>query len=233
MPKLLYLGHGSLRLTADSGGIVYIDPFAGDDAGYAPAPDLVLITHEHGDHTDLSRLTPGDYPVIRAGDALSDGQYATFTFRGGRLAGLVVRAVPAGGNSYHSTAECVGWLVQLDGVTVYVSGDTSWLDTMASLRDVAGGRIDYALFCADGYYNMDPCEAARCARDAGAVHNILYHMVPDARELYDATIVGEWDAPGKLDLPAGTEIELTGGCDSAGRGQQPTVAAGAAAADSD
>jgi hypothetical protein len=29
MPKLLFQGHGSLRLTADDGRVIYIDPYKG------------------------------------------------------------------------------------------------------------------------------------------------------------------------------------------------------------
>jgi hypothetical protein len=39
MPKLYYQGHGSYRLTADDGRIIYVDPFAGD--GYEKPADLI------------------------------------------------------------------------------------------------------------------------------------------------------------------------------------------------
>lgn len=42
MAKLLYQGHGSLRLITDSGKVIYIDPFAGE--GYDVPADLILVT---------------------------------------------------------------------------------------------------------------------------------------------------------------------------------------------
>lgn len=53
MATLLYQGHGSLRLTTDSGKVIYIDPFAGE--GYDEPADLILVTHQNHDHncTDL------------------------------------------------------------------------------------------------------------------------------------------------------------------------------------
>ena len=40
MPKLLYQGHGSFRLTADDGRVIYVDPYAGE--GY-DAPNKLII----------------------------------------------------------------------------------------------------------------------------------------------------------------------------------------------
>ena len=42
MAKLLYQGHGSMRLISEGGTVVYIDPFAGE--GYDRPADLILVT---------------------------------------------------------------------------------------------------------------------------------------------------------------------------------------------
>jgi len=46
--KLLYQGHGSYRITAADGRIIYIDPYAGE--GYDKPADILLVSHQHGDH---------------------------------------------------------------------------------------------------------------------------------------------------------------------------------------
>ena len=90
MATLLFQGHASCRLITRTGKVIYIDPFAGE--GYDLPADLVLITHEHHDHNDLSKVTQGpDCVVIRSADALAGGQYHSFD-----AAGIHIQAVPAG-----------------------------------------------------------------------------------------------------------------------------------------
>lgn len=51
MAKLLYQGHGSLRLISEAGMVIYIDPFIGE--GYDIPADLILVTHQHHDHNQI------------------------------------------------------------------------------------------------------------------------------------------------------------------------------------
>ena len=46
MPKLFYQGHGSFRLTANDGRVIYVDPYAGE--GYDLPADIILVSHQHG-----------------------------------------------------------------------------------------------------------------------------------------------------------------------------------------
>ena len=90
------------------------------------------------------------------------------------------------------------------GVSVYAAGDTSETKQMAKLAEKG---IDYALFCCDGVYNMDLAEAARCASLVGAKCNIPYHMAPG--KLFDKARAEQFDAPGRLIVADGEEIELS------------------------
>jgi hypothetical protein len=67
-------------------------------------------------------------------------------------------------------------------------------------------KLDYAILCGDGVYNMDLDEAAECAKLIGAKHNIIIHVKPKA--LFDRERAGKWDAPNKLIIEPGEEIEL-------------------------
>ena len=196
---LLYQGHGSLRITTAQGRVIYIDPYAGE--GYDAPADLILITHAHSDHTAahlIGNRNPG-CRIITYKEALEGGIYHRFEF------GFVtVEAVEAGYNRNHNVKECVGYILTFpDGITVYVSGDTSKTPQMTRLAE---RNIDYAFFCCDGIYNMDLGEAAECAALAGAKHNIPYHMAPG--RLFDKSRAERFNAPHRLIVAAGGEIEL-------------------------
>ena len=51
MPKLLYQGHGSFRLTTDDNRFIYVDPYKGK--GYDMPADIILVTHQHSDHNKI------------------------------------------------------------------------------------------------------------------------------------------------------------------------------------
>ena len=196
MPKLLYQGHGSYRLTADDGRIIYVDPFAG--TGYDKPADLILVTHQHSDHNqvDLCAKKP-DCRIISNYEALEGGTHNSFD-----VDGILIQAVEAG-NRNHNPKECVGYLITLDGVKIYASGDTSKTEQMETFADL---KLDYALFPIDGIFNMGPKGAAECAALVGAKHNIPVHMKPGA--LFSPKKAEKWTAPNKLVLEPGQEIDL-------------------------
>lgn len=198
-PKLLYQGHGSLRIVTAEGKVIYIDPYAGE--GYDLPADLILVSHGHQDHTavDLIENRADGCRIIRYTDALADGKYETFD-----LGYAVVEAVQAGNNKNHDINVCVGWLITLPGgITVYATGDTSTTDQMAELAE---RNIDYAFFVCDGVFNMDMEEASACAALVNARHSIPYHMAPG--RLFDAERAALFDGPGRMIVAAGEEIEL-------------------------
>ena len=200
--KLLYMGHASIRITTAEGNVIYIDPFAGE--GYEPAADLILITHDHYDHTAAEKVEnrSPDCRIITWQEALEGGRHQTFD-----LGYVTGEAVEAGNNPYHDIGSCVGYVLTLsDGVSVYVTGDTSRTEQMAQLAEKS---IDYAFYCCDGMYNMGLEEAAECAALVGAKHNIPYHVIPADNGIFDRTAAEQFDAPGRLIADAGEEIELT------------------------
>ena len=207
MAKMLYQGHGSYRFTLDDGTTVYVDPFAG--AGYDVPADLVLVTHEHFDHNQVEKMphAPG-CTVVRAADLQpAPGDYRTIESHGVRI--TAVQAC----NKNHPIDQCVGMLLEFDGITFYASGDTSTTDDMRSGKLEAAG-IDYAVFPGDGLYNMDVAEASACAKLVGARHSILVHMVPmnnpnDPSQLFSRERAEAFSAAGRIILEPGEELELS------------------------
>ncbi len=198
-PKLLYQGHGSLRITTAEGKVIYVDPYAGE--GYDLPADLILVTHGHQDHTavNLIKKKNKDCQTITWKEALVKGEYKTFD-----LGFATVEAVQAGNNRNHDIKNCVGWVITLaGGITVYASGDTSTTDQMAELAE---RDIHYAFMVCDGIYNMDMDEAISCAKLVNARHSIPYHMAPG--KPFDRERAELFDVPNRLIVPAGEEIEL-------------------------
>lgn len=163
--KLLYMGQASIRITTIEGKVIYIDPYVGD--GYEPAADLILVTHSHYDHNGVDKVANRnpDCRIITWKEALENGEHQTFD-----VGYATVEAVEAGYNRWHDVRECVGYIVTLsDGVSVYVTGDTSKTGKMPLLAEK---NIDYAFYCCDGIFNMDLDEAAECAELVGARHDV-------------------------------------------------------------
>jgi len=197
MPKLLYQGHGSFRLTTNGGVVVFIDPYVGD--GYDVPADMILVTHQHADHNQLELITQKDNcDVISNVEALEGGKHNSFSLRG-----IDIDAVAAE-NKNHPADQCVGFILTVDGVKLYFSGDTS---KTAQMSDFAAKELDYAFLCSDGIYNMGLEEASECAKIINAKHSVPVHIKPG--ELFDRTLAEQFSAPNRLILDAGEELELS------------------------
>ena len=196
MAKLLYQGHGSFRLTTDSGKVIYIDPFAGE--GYDKPADLILVTHQHPDHNKINLPPHNENCVIYQNtDALKDGAYQTAD-----LADVHIEAVEAY-NKNHDPKECVGYLVTADNTLLYFAGDTSKTNQMETLAE---RNIDYAFLPCDGIFNMGISEAIECANLIKAKHSVPVHMSPG--KLFSEKKAKKFTALNALIVPSGSEITL-------------------------
>lgn len=196
MAKLLYQGHGSLRLTSNNGTVVYIDPYIGD--GYDKPADLILVTHQHHDHNqiDLPAHAHG-CEIIQNMDALQGGEYRKFTVKD-----INIEATEAY-NKNHRKEECVGYLVSVDGLLIYFAGDTAQTKQMETLAD---RQIDYAFLPIDGIFTMNIKAAVECAKLIRAKHTIPIHMKPG--KLFDLKKAEKFVTDGAMVVEPGEEIEL-------------------------
>lgn len=161
--KLYPLIHASLRLVLD-GKELHIDPVSklGDrttDYATMPTADLLLVTHEHGDHLDkdaITALTGGETVLItnqRCANILGTGRVMA---NGDAMDvdDLHIQAVPAynttdGHLQFHPKGRDNGFVLTFDGLRIYIAGDTEDIPEMAQLKD-----IDIALLPCNQPYTM-------------------------------------------------------------------------------
>lgn len=196
MADLLYQGHGSFRLEAKDGVVIYVDPFAG--TGYDLPADIILITHQHGDHNQISLINQKhNCKVITNHEAINSDKYNSF-----EIGKIKIEAVEAY-NKNHNKSSCVGYIISIDDVVIYASGDTSMTNKMKELSE---RHLDYALLPCDGYYNMDPIEASKCAELIAARHSIPIHLKPG--EIFDRSQAEMFNVAGRIILEPTQTLEL-------------------------
>jgi L-ascorbate metabolism protein UlaG (beta-lactamase superfamily) len=161
---ITFVGHGTLMLR-HGGKVVHVDP-VGREADYSrmPKADLILITHEHGDHLDtgvVERLRKDGTQVLVSGSCEGRVPGAAVLQNGEarEVAGFRVEAVPAynlvhtraGGQPYHPRGNGNGYVITFADVRVYVAGDTENTPEMKALRN-----IDVAFLPMNLPYTMTP-----------------------------------------------------------------------------
>ena len=170
--KITFIGHGSLMFTY-RGVVIHVDPFSRlADYSKLPKAELILITHEHGDHLDpkaLARVrTPNTIVIltetcaktIKGGIVMHNGDVQT-------VGGLQIEAVPAynlvhmrsEGVPYHPKGIGNGYVITFHEKRVYIAGDTENIPEMKQLRN-----IDCAFLPMNLPYTMTPEMVADAAK---------------------------------------------------------------------
>jgi len=169
--KVHWLGHDSFVLEGSK--TVVIDPFKATGNYKA---DVLLISHEHSDHfseDDINRFTSPSTTVVAP--KICEGPLAKFSMNkmfvepGSEVEvkGISVEAVPAynldkfrePGKVFHPKAEGrVGYIMTLDGVRFYHSGDSDATPEMKSVD------VDVAFLPVSGTYVMTAEEASEAAK---------------------------------------------------------------------
>jgi L-ascorbate metabolism protein UlaG (beta-lactamase superfamily) len=147
--RIAFLGHASLWFSF-GGKEIYADPF-GEAAEYSKLPkaDLILITHEHFDHSDPQAIaavrTDKTQAVMTAACARTLAGGIVMQNGDSRdICGLTIEAVPAynalhkreNGKPFHPPGEGNGYVVTFGGNRVYIAGDTENIPEMKNLRNI-------------------------------------------------------------------------------------------------
>ena len=168
------LMHASIRIQYD-GYELQIDPVRQlgqrtTDYAAMPQADYILVTHEHGDHFDpaaISLLTKDGTRLItnrRCADKLGRGEAMANGDRLKLADDFTVEAVPAYNNTeghlqFHPKGRDNGFVLTIDGLRIYIAGDTEDVPEMALLSD-----IDIAFLPCNQPYTMTTAQLVRAAR---------------------------------------------------------------------
>ena len=168
------LMHASIRVEYD-GLQLAIDPVRklggkAVDYGHMPKSDLIFVTHEHGDHFDreaiaqLSGLQTRLVANHRCAEMLGKREAMANGDTLNLLPSVSVAAVPAyniteGRTQFHPKGRDNGYVITIDGLRIYVAGDTEDIPEMSAL-----GHIDIAFLPCNQPYTMTCEQLVRAAR---------------------------------------------------------------------
>ena len=175
--NLAWLGHSGFRWSGSR--IIYFDPW---EAG-GPAADLILITHDHFDHCDPPTVKALCGPQTRivtepasAARLKAEGFNQVTVMAPGdeiEIAGARLKAVPAYNTNkdFHPRDKnYLGFIVTLDGLSLYHAGDTDRIEEMKGLK------AQVALLPVSGTYVMTAEEAVQAALDISPAMVIPMHF---------------------------------------------------------
>ena len=180
--QLTWLGHACVLLTGSKK--ILIDPFIEGGSVVDTDPDIVAVTHGHGDHlgetvalgkktiaiTEIAKyLTAKGVPAESmniGGTAIVDG--VSFTMTPAEHSSWIEEAGIGcyGGNT-------AGFVIGIDGLKIYHAGDTALFSDMKLIGDLY--HPDVALLPIGGRFTMGIAEAMMAANFIGAKTVIPIH----------------------------------------------------------
>lgn len=166
--------------------VIHVDPVGGA-AAYAdfPAPDLILITHEHGDHFEVETLSalvreetrlltnPAVYDMLpedlkEKASAIGNGERTT-------VGDMPIEAIPAYNTTeerlqYHPEGRDNGYVLTIGGRRIYIAGDTEDIPEMRALENIYIAFVPMNL-----PYTMDVEQAASAVAEFAPQYVYPYH----------------------------------------------------------
>lgn len=162
--QIRWFGHSAFLLTSDAGTRVLIDPYYKFLGYKMPVPvesDIVVVTHNHGDHNKV-KAASGDYLLVNEAKeyARADVSIAGFpTFHD------KVNGKKRGPN--------IVFRFRIDGLTICHCGDLGHLLTQEQVAAI--GPVDVLIVPVGGRMTLDGAEAAQVMRQLKATVAIPMH----------------------------------------------------------
>ena len=185
--NITLIKHGSLAISYN-GKSIQVDPVSGlgkptDYSKEFPKADVILITHEHGDHLDKKAVAAlyeeGKTSIITNANCAAILGKGTVMANGDSikiLDSITLDAVPAynyteGHTQFHPKGRDNGFVLSIDGLRIYIAGDTEDIPEMAALKD-----IDIAFLPVNQPYTMTVEQCVNAARTISPKVLIPYHF---------------------------------------------------------
>jgi L-ascorbate metabolism protein UlaG (beta-lactamase superfamily) len=179
------VSHASFVMTVP-GMVIYNDPVGGAGAYEShAAPDLILLTHEHGDHYDPETLAAivGEQTRLITNPAvfgmLADDLKGKATAIGNgdstEAGAIRIEAIAAYNTTedrlkYHPKGRDNGYVISVDGRRVYIAGDTEDIPEMRALTG-----IDIAFVPMNLPFTMDVDQASSAVAEFAPRFVYPYH----------------------------------------------------------
>ena len=168
--------HASMGITFDQLEI-QVDPVTDGakpitDYTLFPKANIILVTHEHHDHFDreaiallrttttVTYMNQAVFNIYHNGNPMKNGDSVLYRND------VKIEAVPAyntteGREQFHPKGRDNGYILILDGLRIYIAGDTEDIPEMADLRDAG---IDVAFLPCNQPYTMTPEQLVHAAK---------------------------------------------------------------------
>jgi L-ascorbate metabolism protein UlaG (beta-lactamase superfamily) len=170
--EITFIGHASL-IFSFNGKVIHVDPVS-EQADYSTLPkaDIILITHEHSDHFDLSviKILRTDQTKLVLTETCASKIPGGMVMKNGDvqiIEGIKFEAIPAynimhkrdNGQPFHPKGVGNGYILTFGNKRVYVAGDTENIPEMKTLQE-----IDVAFLPMNLPYTMTPEMVADAAK---------------------------------------------------------------------
>jgi len=164
--RITLIGHGTLMITYAK-TVIHVDPVSMyADYETLPKADIILVTHEHGDHLDgkaIQALTTSRTTLI-TNQASAKNLNKAIVMKNGdtqSLDGITIEAVPAYNpeKQFHPRGNGNGYVITLGDKRVFIAGDTENVPEIKALAN-----IDIAFLPMNLPFTMTPEQIADTAK---------------------------------------------------------------------
>jgi L-ascorbate metabolism protein UlaG (beta-lactamase superfamily) len=170
--EMYFIGHGSLMFKTGN-SVIYFDPVrSSGNYNNLPKADLILVTHEHGDHLDVNLVND----LKKSGTIIFCNENSAGKISGAKalkagdrkdVNNIIIEAVPAynivngpaPGQLFHPKGAGIGYILTIGDKRFYIAGDTENTAEMKALKN-----IDVAFLPMNLPYTMTPEMVADAAK---------------------------------------------------------------------